>query len=277
MLKRRACHYAGAAFSIHLRGAQLARLRLCCLAMHESFTISRQLRQWWHDTRRQRGPVSALSRLLADFWEMIRDLTPARRRLRYGDLDYDWDHGVNTTWANPAFLTRVKEVLSGRQYMPTEPYLFRSFMAELPISFERFTFIDLGCGKGRALLLASECPFRRIVGVELLPELYHIAQENIGRFQQGAQRERFELYCGDARRFSFPPGPLVIFLFDPFPETVLGDVIANLQRSVEEDPREVFVVYENPISEHVLSGENWLRRMRGDAVVTFYRSRLPGE
>lgn len=245
--------------------------------MDESFSINRQMRQWWHDTRRQRGPLSSCARLMADIWEMIRDLTPARRRLRFGDLDYDWDHGVNTTWANPALLTRVKEVLAGRQYMPTEPYLFRSFMAELPISFERFTFIDLGCGKGRALLLASESPFRSIVGVELLPELHRIAQENIARFQEGAQRERIALYCGDARRFSFPPGPLVLFLFDPFPETVLSDVIANLRYSLEQDPRELFVVYENPISEHVLSGETSLLRMRGDAVVAFYRSRLPGE
>lgn len=262
---------------MHLWVPNLPAVAYPVYGMDESFTISRQLRQWWQDTRRQRGPLSAASRLLLDFWEMIRDLTPARRRLRFGDLDYDWDHRVNTTWANPALLTRVREVLSGRQYMPTEPYLFRSFMAELPISFDRFTFIDLGCGKGRALLLASERPFRHIVGVELLPELYRVAQENIDCFQQGAQRERFELYCGDARRFSFPPGPLVIFLFDPFPETVLSDVVANLRRSLEADPREVFVVYENPISEHVLSGENWLRRLRGDSVVAFYRSRLPGE
>ena len=232
------------------------------------------MRQWWRDTRRQRGRLSAAARLLADFWEVARDLTPARRRLRFGDLDYDWDHGVNTTWANPALLTRVREVLSGRQYMPTEPYLFRGFMAELPIDFERFTFIDLGCGKGRALLLASEQPFRRILGVELLPELHQVAQQNVERFQLGAERDRFALFCLDARAFAFPPEPLVIFLFDPFPETVLGDVIANLGQSLEQHPREVHVVYENPISEHVLSGDRHLERVRGDSVVAYYRSRL---
>jgi SAM-dependent methyltransferase len=245
--------------------------------MRESFTFLGQLRQWWRDTRRQRSPLSAAGRLACDFWEMLRDLTPARRRLRYGDLDYDWEHGVSTTWAHPALRTRVREVLAGRQYMPTEPYLFRSFLAELPIACDRFTFLDLGCGKGRALLLASEWPFRRIVGVELLPELYRIAQENVARFQQGAERQRFELHCGDARRFAFPSGPLVIFLFDPFPETVLADVLANLRHSLAAEPREVHIVYENPISEHVLSGESWLQRVRGDAVVAFYRARLPGE
>jgi SAM-dependent methyltransferase len=241
--------------------------------MNESFTVGRGLRQWWRDSRRQRGRANAMGCLLADFWGVLRDLTPARRRLRFGDLDYDWEHGVNTTWANPSLLTRVKEVFAGRQYMPTDPELFRQLIEELAIDYGQYTFIDLGCGKGRALLLASEFPFRRIIGVELLPELFRIAQENIRCFQQGAQSERIELWCGDGRRFQFPTGPLVVFLFDPFPEFVLEDVLSNLQRSVEADPRDTIVVYQNPISEHVLSGATWLTRLGGDVTAAVYRAR----
>ena len=63
-----------------------------------------------------------------------------------------------------------------------EPELFREIINSLRIDFREFTFLDIGSGKGRALLLAAEYPFRRIVGVELMPELNSMAEENIRRF-----------------------------------------------------------------------------------------------
>jgi len=192
--------------------------------------------------------------------------------MRYGDLEFDWECRVDTTWANPPLGTRLREIFSGRQYMPTEPELFRAVIGELDVPYDQFTFIDLGSGKGRALLLASEFPFRRILGVELLPELHAIAQENVRTYQKGAQQARIELWCGDARQFRFPPEPLVVFLFDPFPEHVLEQVLAALEQSVREISRPVWVVYQNPISEHVLSNSRWLRRVRGNIQYAVYVS-----
>src|SRR6516225_8353137 len=51
----------------------------------------------------------------------------------------------------------------------------------LPIAHEAFTFVDIGCGKGRALMVASAFPFRRLVGVEISPELCEIARANTAR------------------------------------------------------------------------------------------------
>ena len=67
--------------------------------------------------------------------------------------------------------------------------------------------------------MASEYPFRRIVGVELLPELHQIAQENLARYKSESQKcFALEAVCGDAIDFAFPVEPLVIFLFNPLPE-----------------------------------------------------------
>ncbi len=106
---------------------------------------------------------------------MLRDLTPERRKSRYGDIDFDFDHGVDTTWATVSLRTRVREWLSGGQYQPSEPTLFREIIESLPVPPDGFTFIDLGSGKGRTLLMASSFPFRRIIGMELLEELNAIA------------------------------------------------------------------------------------------------------
>jgi len=44
---------------------------------------------------------------------------------------------------------------------------------------EEFTFVDVGAGMGRAMLLAARMPFRAVVGAELNPALAKIAQRNL--------------------------------------------------------------------------------------------------
>ena len=71
--------------------------------------------------------------------------------------------------------------ISSSPYQPTEPELFRKMLASLiqaspKIDFREFTFIDIGSGKGRALLMAADYPFRRILGIELLPDLHRVAR-----------------------------------------------------------------------------------------------------
>ena len=242
--------------------------------MPESSSISRAFLAWWRDSVQRLGAWRTLARLGVAAGGLLLDLMPARRRVRYGDLEFDWNNGVNTTWANPALGTRVRELFTGRRYMPTDPELFRESVGALGIEYSQFTFLDLGSGKGRALLLASEFPFRRILGVELLPALHHIAQENTRRFQQGAHQHRIELRCGDARQFCFPPEPLVVFLFDPFPAHILEQVVLRLEQSWRERPRKLLIVYQNPISEQVLSNTLWLRRRSGDVRVVIYEAGL---
>lgn len=135
-------------------------------------------------------------------------------------------------------------------------------MAALPIDFREFSFIDIGSGKGRTLLLASEYSFRRIVGVELLAELHRAAEENVAQHRlrldlAPSQQEApvIEALCGDAREFVFPGTPLVVYLFNPLPEAGLRQVLHNLEESCGRNPRPVWIVYHNPVLETVLCRE----------------------
>ncbi len=215
---------------------------------------------WIGDTVQGRGLIGALRWYAAGAVEFLRDLTPARRKSRYGDIDYDFEHGVDTTWANVSLRTRLRELLSGGQYQPTEPVLFHEILNCLPVAVDGFTFIDLGSGKGRTLLMASEYSFRRIIGVELLAELDQVAQQNIARYRSERQ-ECFAIqsHTGDARLFEFPREALVLYLFNPFPDYVLRDVLANLHRSIMAFPREVYVIYHNLEHENVFAEQDWLR------------------
>jgi SAM-dependent methyltransferase len=120
-------------------------------------------------------------------------------------------------------------------------------MAALPINFSEFTFVDFGSGKGRALLLASEYPFKKILGLEFSPQLHDVAVANIHRYRSESQKCRLvESRVMDFVEFEFPDEPLVLYFFDPSNAKVIGQVMKNLERSVRARPREVYVAYVGP-------------------------------
>jgi hypothetical protein len=234
--------------------------------------------QWWTYAARYEGYLRATRRLLGVLWEFARDSTPERRRLRFGDADYDWDHRVNTTSGAVGWRDRLLGMFHS-EYQPTAPEAFHEMLDELQqrlqqklqetpsstaLTLRDFTFIDLGSGKGRTLLMASDYPFRRIVGVELLHSLHQIAEENLRLYKNEAQKcFALESMCADATAFPLPNDPLVIFLFNPFPESGMRQVVANLEQSLRAHPRPVYVLYHNPLLEHVLSNGTLLRKIVG--------------
>jgi SAM-dependent methyltransferase len=133
--------------------------------------------------------------------------------------------------------------------------------------------VDIGSGKGRALLLASEYPFRSILGIELLPELDAIARENIRKFSgRHSQCGPIEAICGDATEFVFPQGPLAILLNNPLPQEELRKLVSNVESSLRENPRPLFVIYANPILEKVISERPIFRKVAGTHQYAVFRN-----
>jgi hypothetical protein len=235
------------------------------------------LRGWWREQARKNGSASAASLLARNLWSFVRESTPERRRQRYGDMDYDWENRVNTTSGTVGWRARLLGLFHS-PYQPTEPALFCDMMASLPIEFEASTFIDLGSGKGRTLLMASEYPFLKIVGVELIAELHRAAEENIRVYHSATKRcSQIEAFCMDACDFVFPKTPLLLYFFNPLPEAGLRRVIRNLERSLEQSPRPVWIVYHNPLLDAVIAESPWLERAKVTPQYSLYRTKRPPE
>jgi SAM-dependent methyltransferase len=204
--------------------------------------------------------------------EFLWESTPAQRRRRYGDAEYDWDYRVDTTSATVGWRERLIGQFHSA-YQPTEPALFTEMMASLKIDFQEFTFIDIGSGKGRVLLMAADYPFHRILGIELLPALHRVAQENLSAYKSDSQQcFALETVCGDAREFVFPAEPILLYLFNPLPELALIEVMANLENSLRQFPRVVYLLYHNPLLEHVLAKHPAFSKIGGTPLHSLFRA-----
>jgi hypothetical protein len=263
------------------------------------FTFWRAFARHWQTSVRYYGLRHTLWQITEAAYRFFRELLPDRRKAKFGDLDYDFDHSMDTTRANVGFRTQMIAALSGHQYFPTEPWLFEEMMQALARSTEQsalsiqssaadqgtasstglqdFTFIDLGSGKGRVLLMAAAYGFKRIIGVEFMPEWHRVAEENIRKYTASCFTENrpaaaIENLCMDARDFEFPTGPLVVYMFNPFPEPVLAAVLERLRHSLLADPRPVFVVYRYLEFERLLANSDWLEKIADAQQWAVYRN-----
>jgi SAM-dependent methyltransferase len=145
-------------------------------------------------------------------------------------------------------------------YAGIAPSALKQAIAGLPYRLEEFAFIDLGCGKGRALMVASDFPFRRLVGVEIASELCDSARANIARSPEW--QARISILNEDATTCTYPDGPLLIFMFHPFLAPVLRRALANLERQLRRSPREVHLLYgRNPRYTKVMEKFPFLREI----------------
>lgn len=143
------------------------------------------------------------------------------------------------------------------RYEPTPEDVFHEMVALLPFDPRDFVFVDFGSGKGKVLMLAGQYPFRRVVGVELWDDLHRTALENLERFRESPLCVSGAVsVCENAAEFPLPEEPLVLYFFNPFPESVVSRVLANLRSSLEAAPRRAFVLFYAPVRR----GAPWDRR-----------------
>lgn len=172
-----------------------------------------------------------------------------------------FDARFGTDTSAPTFERNQKT--SVHFYVPTTASIIYEIIGSLDLHPNEFTFVDMGSGKGRALLVASEFAFKKIVGIEISDELHRIAERNVELFKPATQQcSEFELKCMDALDYSYGDEPLVLFLFDPFGREILGKILAKLDASLRSTPREAYVVYVYPQYEDLLSNCSSIRKIR---------------
>jgi SAM-dependent methyltransferase len=132
-------------------------------------------------------------------------------------------------------------------YWPTREEEFELVMRSVgPLEYRDFVFIDIGCGKGRVVLLAAGLPFKRVIGLDFSPRLIEQAQRNIEQYSGPRRASSVDVRVGDAAEFSFPEGNLLLYMFDPFGPAVMEKMLANLEAARRQSSRQVTLLYYSP-------------------------------
>ena len=108
----------------------------------------------------------------------------------------------------------------------------------------RHTPLDVGSGKGAAVLMASEFPYKRLVGVELNAELVHDARDNVEKFNTRTGKHIApEWSVGDFFQWKPPQQPCVFFFNNPFPATLTLLALERLEKMLSEHQYPTILVF----------------------------------
>lgn len=213
------------------------------------------------------GPFGKLSRIVSWSSESLRNrglVTTLKIALSaVEDSCFDWRHGTET--GRVVDSDEFEATLANRghavRYKATKARPFQALLRHLRLP-EGSTFVDVGSGKGRVLLLAAQRHFRRVVGVEFSPSLCEWARRNVQIF---GRRTRFlapiEVIQADITLHEWRGDENVFYLYNPFDAEILARFVENLRRSVAASPRQVWLIYSAPIHTTVL-GESGMFRNR---------------
>lgn len=168
---------------------------------------------------------------------------------------YEKQLGINTH----SIVNLDKLTLAGlnseqnHHYQGASYYILFKVFDTLPHHLKNNYFIDFGCGKGRAIFVAEQCGFTKLVGVDIAKELIDEANENKKNYVLKNENSSIDFVYCDATTYNIPNEACVFYFFNPFGEDIMRKVLNNIKSSVAQFPREIKCIYLNPKYDTVFS------------------------
>ena len=157
-------------------------------------------------------------------------------------------YGINTTGADELKKLSQQDIDISHAtiYMPVSYVLLETIFNQLPVT-PRNHFLDIGCGKGRAICVAAYNGFRKISGVDFSKVLCEMTAQNIIVVQQKYPAVEFAVTNKNVLDYDIPGDVDCIFLFNPFDEMMTEKVANAVKKNLEFTPRFLQIVYANPL------------------------------
>jgi SAM-dependent methyltransferase len=178
--------------------------------------------------------ISDLSKLLfAKIWDRCFDFKyniETSSHVHLENLDFNDEQKKHSYWYEGTYVVQLRKLFNKLQ-IPKEK-----------------VFVDIGSGKGRVLLIAAEYGFKKIKGVELSPNLCEIAKKNVSVFMHKKKyNSDVEVINKNALHYNFMDDEDILFLYNPFGEHVLEQLLVNIKNSIERNKRSIKIIYVNPV------------------------------
>jgi SAM-dependent methyltransferase len=161
---------------------------------------------------------------------------------------FDSQYGIQTTSLIPGYaLLRDAGEAAGTAYAASQPSVIRAALG-LVKDHEHTVLIDLGCGKGRVLIVGSEFPFREVIGVEISGTLAAMARSNIAIVRRTfPTRPPIRVAVANAMTYALPDVPVAIFLYRPFSAAGTATLLAHIETALQQRSHPLSIIYYNPV------------------------------
>ena len=184
------------------------------------------------------------------------------RELGYRAANYYYEHRLGvTTDATVALADLGIDDAEQHDHMAMGyPHIWAALRA-IPVEPRLCTFMDFGCGMGRAIVAAATLPYREIIGIDVSDQLIGLARRNV----DGMRRKKaghIQLMVADASSFEIPDRVNLMYFYNPFRGRVLHKVVDNIRESFNRVPRPIHIVFfNNGHFERVVEHHTWLRKI----------------
>ena len=168
-------------------------------------------------------------------------------------------YNINTTGADELKKLSKKgiDISHATIYMPVSYLLLEDIFKQLSSTSKKH-FLDIGCGKGRAVCVAAHQGYTKITGIDFSKQLCEDALANLQNTKKEFPSIQYEIITKDAINFEIPTDVDCIFLFNPFDVVIMTAVVSNIMESVKEYPREIIVAYANPLYQDIFLEEGFI-------------------
>lgn len=208
--------------------------------------------------------------------KLIRDMCESTSFKKQELHPFDLKYGTDTSGIiEPGALDIPDDqVAHAVRYQTAIVDVFLDILNSLSISYEEFLFVDMGCGKGRALLLASQYPFKGIIGVEISENLHRIASSNISIYRNSMQQcHKVESVCKDAEKYQIPNEKIVFYLYNPFDDHVMRSVLSNIENSIRRHFRDIYIAYLKPMHRDVFDQATFFQVVKETERYVIYKNK----
>lgn len=162
------------------------------------------------------------------------------------------EYGIHTTGANELHSLEKKgiDISHATIYMPASYDMLETVFSEIK-KLNPKHFLDIGCGKGRAMCVAAHYNFEKLTGIDFSKELCEQAKVNLDNTKKNFPSLSYNVINNDAFYYQVPDDVDCIFLFNPFDEMIMSGVIENIDMSLERSPRNIHIIYLNPLNKEL--------------------------
>ena len=138
------------------------------------------------------------------------------------------------------------------RYEAVSYYMLEKLFAAFRKLSAQASVVDLGCGKGRMMMVAPHFGFRNITGIDFAKELCEQARENMREKEKQFPGLKWTVLNENVETYPIAPRDCVFFMFNPFNEIVFKNFLDKLDISCHEHPRSIYFLYASPQHQDLL-------------------------